>query len=197
VKLFSYVVEHDYGMSPNPTAGFCTLAFCKFSKDGARRNVVELAEVGDWIVGTGGNNLLSAGHGHLVYAMRITEKVTLQDYFHDPRFKRRAGNEIDLAGSTERFALISDHFFYFGQNAPEFTHRHLKYPIEKRGPGYRSSSFTDEFIADFVEWLEKSFVPGIHGAPSAKFDEESDACETLNPRKNAHRNDRSVAKRNL
>jgi hypothetical protein len=110
-KMYSYVVEHDYGISPNPNGGFCTLAFCKFSEDGVRRNVVEMAKVGDWIVGTGGNSELSAKHGKLVYAMLVTEKMTLQDYCRDPRFKHRAGNEMHLAGSTDRSALISDHFF--------------------------------------------------------------------------------------
>ncbi len=181
--MYSYVVEHDYGRSPNPNGGFCTLAFCKFSEDGVRRNVVEMAEVGDWIVGTGGNNELSAGHGKLVYAMLVTEKMTLQDYFHDLRFKRRSGNELHLAGSTDRYALISDHFFYFGRNAPEFEKRHLAYPIEKRGRSHRSTSFKKEFIADFVAWLEENFTAGIHGDPCAACDQETERCETMRPRK--------------
>lgn len=182
-RMYSYVVEHDYGLSPNPNGGFCTLAFCKFSEGGVKRNVVEMAKEGDWIVGTGGNSALSAGHGKLVYAMLVTEKMTLQDYFRDPRFKRRAGNEMHLAGSTDRFALISDHFFYFGSNAPKFEKRHLDYPIEKRGPAYRSSSFTTEFIADFVAWLEENYTVGIHGDPCAECDQETETCETVRHRK--------------
>src|SRR5260370_22346988 len=79
-RLFYYGVQHDYGLSPNPSGGFCTLAFCKFSTSG-KRNVVELAEVGDWVIGTGGSHPVSAGHGRLVYAMRVTEKLNLRDYF--------------------------------------------------------------------------------------------------------------------
>jgi hypothetical protein len=183
-RMFSYVVEHDYGLSPNPNGGFCTLAFCKYSEDGVRRNVVEMAEVGDLVVGTGGKSEeLSAGHGRLVYAMLVTEKMTLQDYFRDPRFKRRAGNEMHLAGCTDRYALISDHFFYFGRSAPKFKKRHLDYPIEKRGPGYRSISFTQEFIADFVTWLEENYSVGIHGEPCAECGCEIETCETLRSRK--------------
>jgi hypothetical protein len=92
-KLYSYVVEHDYGLSPNPSGGFCTLAFCKFSMSG-KRNVVELAKEDDWVIGTGGSGPLSAGHGRLVYAMRVTKKLTLQEYFRDPRFAHRAGNVL-------------------------------------------------------------------------------------------------------
>jgi hypothetical protein len=166
VRLYSYVVEHDYGLSPNPTGGFCTLAFCKFSRDGITPNVVELAEVGDWVVGTGGKSRLSAGHGRLVYAMRVTEKLTLRDYFRDPRFTRRAGNVLDWAGATDMFALVSDHFYYFGASAPRFAKRHLEHPIEKRGPRHRCR-FSEEFIADFVDWLERGYAVGVHGRPCA------------------------------
>ena len=68
-KLFSYVVDHDLGFAPDPFGGFCTLAKCKYRT--SRRNIVELAQVNDWIAGTGGVDLRkSAGHGKLIYAMR-------------------------------------------------------------------------------------------------------------------------------
>ena len=58
MKVFSYVVEHDNGLAPNPYFGYCTLCRCKFrEKPGGHRNIVELAEKGDWIIGTGGANL--------------------------------------------------------------------------------------------------------------------------------------------
>lgn len=187
--MYSYVVDHDYGISPNPFGGFCTLAFCKFSEDGVRRNVVEMAEVGDWIVGTGGKSKLSAGHGRLVYAMRVTEKLTLRDYFRDARFKNRAGNKenIHLVGSAERFALISETFYYFGNKAPKFASRHRNNPIEKKGPAYRAA-FEDDFITDFVAWLEEQFTFGVHGSPCAASDLKSETCElTQLPKKRAQR----------
>jgi hypothetical protein len=84
-KYFSYVVDHDYGYAPCPFGGVCTLAKCKYGsikcKSGTRRNIVELAEEGDWIAGTGGVDLdKSAGHGKLIYAMRVDEKITLREY---------------------------------------------------------------------------------------------------------------------
>jgi hypothetical protein len=181
-KLYSYVVEHDLGLSPNPFGGFCTLAFCKFSNS-ERRNVVELADVDDWVVGTGGLGPLSVGeHGRLVYAMLVTEKLTLREYFRDPRFAHRAGNELDLAGDTERFALISDYFFYFGTNALRFADRHLEYPIEKRGPGFRSR-FPAEFIADFVAWLEQRYAVGVHGNPCAYHPDADSLAVPARPRR--------------
>src|SRR4051812_12384265 len=88
MNLYSYVVEHDNGHAPNPYFCVCTLCKCKFRKQvGKPRNVVELAVVGDWIIGTGGANLKkSTGHGTLVYAMRVDEKLTRERYFSDPRF---------------------------------------------------------------------------------------------------------------
>ena len=179
-RLFSYVVEHDYGLSPNPNGGFCTLAFCKYNTAG-KRNVVELAEVGDWIVGTGGSGPKSAGHGRLVYAMRVTEKLTLRDYFRDPRFTHRAGNVPDFAGRADMFALVSDHFFYFGAAAPMLATRHRDHPIEKRGPGHRSR-FADEFATNFSAWLERQHRVGVHGRPCAGHpepDEPEPQCKSV------------------
>src|SRR5438094_355490 len=81
-RLYSYVVDHDEGGSPHASSGLCTLAKCKDRARGStHRNIVEMAQVGDWIVGTGGvKQESSAGHGRLVYAMRITEKLSLPEY---------------------------------------------------------------------------------------------------------------------
>jgi len=191
-KFYSYVVEHDYGRSPNPTGGFCTLAFCKFNHGSSKkRNIVELAEKDDWVIGTGGSGPLSAGHGKLVYAMRVTEKLTLQDYFRDSRFVGRAGNNPDFVGRTDMFALISEHYFYFGASAPKFTRRHANHPIEKRGPSHRSR-FPEEFVTDFVKWLEKTYQVGLHGNPCAVQEEPWPEPRTASPPRCSTRRSRSV-----
>ena len=97
--LFTYVVHHDFGLSPNPSGGYCTLTFCKFRRADGMPNIVELAQVGDWIAGTGGKSKLSAGHDKLVYAMKVTEKMTLWEYFRDPRFRIRNKFDEDLVQS--------------------------------------------------------------------------------------------------
>ena len=95
-RLFSYVVDHDYGNAPCPFGGFCTLAKCKYgtviTRNGSiRRNIVELAEEGDWIAGTGGVDLSkSAGNGKLIYAMRVEEIISLAEYC-----RGNIGNLID------------------------------------------------------------------------------------------------------
>jgi hypothetical protein len=148
-KLFSYVVDHDYGFAPNPFGGFCTLAKCKYGT--TKRNIVELAEVGDWIAGTGGADLKkSAGHGKLIYAMRVDEVVPLNEYCR-----------------ADRLALISHHFFYFGRNVIDISdipQRHLGHPFEKAGPGHRAD-FSEEFVGAFAGWLKANFMVGVHGPP--------------------------------
>ena len=90
MTLFSYVVDHDLGFAPNPYLGYYTLVHFKFSEAGGRRNIVELAEVGDWILGTAGTGKQSAGHGKLIYVMRVDEKHTFDDFLADRRFRGRS-----------------------------------------------------------------------------------------------------------
>jgi hypothetical protein len=170
-KLFSYVVDHDQGYAPNPEGGFCTLAKCKYgtvkSKNGSiRRNIVELTEEGDWIAGTGGADIQkTAGHGKLIFAMRVDEKIPLEEYCQG-----NEGSRIDASHDIpekDRLALMSYHFFYFGQNAidvSEIPRKHLDHPFEKTGPGHRCD-FTEEFVEDFARWLKATFKVGVHGPP--------------------------------
>ena len=76
-KLYSYVVARDYGFAPNPFYGFCTLATC-------RPEIRRMVNVGDWILGTGSKS--KKRDGHVVYAMRVTEAMTFNEYWRDPRF---------------------------------------------------------------------------------------------------------------
>jgi hypothetical protein len=80
MRLYSYVVRYDSGFAPNPFYGWCTLATCK-------PRIRQWAQVGDWIVGTGSDNQLVQRGRHLVYAMRVTEALTFNDYDVDPRFQ--------------------------------------------------------------------------------------------------------------
>lgn len=163
--LFSYVVDHDLGYAPNPFGGFCTLAKCKYGSK--QRNIVERAKGGDWIAGTGGADLAkSAGHGKLIYAMRVDKKIPLAEYC-----RANSGNRIDAKHDEVvvdgRYALISRHFFYFGRNAidiSEIPRKHLLHPFEKKGLGYRCD-FTEEYVEEFASWLEATFRVGVHGPP--------------------------------
>jgi hypothetical protein len=78
MDLYSYVVTHDTGFSPNPFLGCCTLACCK---PAIRRK----AQKGDWIVG-----LTPKRDGNrVVYFMKVEESMGFDAYWRDPRFSQK------------------------------------------------------------------------------------------------------------
>ena len=179
-KIFSYVVDHDEGREPNPYFGGCTLCRCKYSKKAeatqgrkGRKNIVELADEGDWVIGTGGKSKKSAGNGKLIYAMRVDEKLTRSEYF--ARFKeKRPDRPRAHFERFEQFALISRHFYYFGKNAIDIPERFKHF--QKKGPGFR---YVDPAqFRSFLEWLKKGKCkPGRHGEPCWKGVDKLEASE--------------------
>lgn len=95
-KIYSYVLRHDDGAAPNPFWGLCTLTICK---PVIRRKAKE----GDWVIGTGStNSLLKNGKrynfsNHLVYAMKITDKMPLSSYdlFCSKKYKKKIPKWFD------------------------------------------------------------------------------------------------------
>ena len=102
VALFSHVVRHDDGAAPNPYWGVCSLAICK-------PKIRKKARLHDWIVGTGSKNSpVGDVSQQVVYAMKVTRRVTMRDYDRIARtelpgklpdwcnadFRRRVGDSI-------------------------------------------------------------------------------------------------------
>nr|WP_082879305.1 hypothetical protein [Luteibacter rhizovicinus] len=81
-KIYSYVVRYDSGFAPNPFYGYCTLATCK-------PKIRTAASNGDWLIGCGSDALGVRRGGHLVYAMRVTETLSFDEYSFDERFSRK------------------------------------------------------------------------------------------------------------
>ena len=74
MKLYSYCLRYDDGAAPNPYWDLCTLVICKPA-------IRRVAEIGDWIVGLGSaDSPIGDIRNSVVYAMRITDKMTLLDY---------------------------------------------------------------------------------------------------------------------
>jgi hypothetical protein len=90
MELYSYVVARDYGFAPNPFMNVCTLATCKPK---IRAN----AKIGDWVVGTGTASRKRSGR--VVFAMRVSEAMTFNDYWNDPRFQEKKPN---ICGSKKQ-----------------------------------------------------------------------------------------------
>jgi hypothetical protein len=212
--LYSYVVDHDYGDAPNPYFGMCTLVKCKYSKDG-RNNLIESiykAKSSDeykeiWVVGTGGSDISkSSGNGTILYAMKVDEAITVEEYYDrtEFRFKRPNHNsrEIEKFGDNDKqdcgkFALISYDFYYFGNKKfkipVDLKKQFPDVSLEKENRGFKFRTFTDEFIDYLVSYLRKeTFVKGKLGSPCGKkvFQEETTICKSecrTKIKKNANR----------
>src|SRR5437870_2160870 len=77
MRLCSHVVTVDAGLAPNPFHGYCTTAVCTPSHMNLK------LEKGDWLIGNSPNE----DGNRLVYAMRIADVLSMNQYFHDARFK--------------------------------------------------------------------------------------------------------------
>jgi hypothetical protein len=83
-------VARDYGFAPNPFFSLCTLATCK-------PRIRNIAQVGDWVAGTGSKT--RGREKHIVYAMRVTGTMTFNQYWSDPRSQAKKPN---LQGSKKQ-----------------------------------------------------------------------------------------------
>ncbi len=97
MKLCSHVIRVDTGLAPNPFHVFCTSALCTPSHMNAR------LQQGDWLIG----NSPKRDGNRLVYAMRISEVLNMDDYFCDPPFLAKRPNPH---GSPED--QCGDNFYY-------------------------------------------------------------------------------------
>lgn len=99
-KICFYILVSDTGLAPNPFHGFCTLALCTPNHMRAR------LEKGDWIVGC----FRSGQPPKVVYVMQIEEKLSLNNYYRDPRFECKKPSKKDW--KTE----VGDNMYYMESN---------------------------------------------------------------------------------
>jgi hypothetical protein len=108
--VYSYLIEHDLGLAPNPFGRYCTLAVCK--PDIRKSKVLA---IGDWIIGTGSKAIEEATGkklvGKLIYAMEITEKISLEDYWEDFRFQYK---KPIMNGTL--VTMFGDNFYHKDEN---------------------------------------------------------------------------------
>lgn len=198
MALYSYLVDHDLGLAPNPFGRFCTLAVCKPEIRLSRK-----LSIGDWIAGTGSKALEeTCGRklvGRLIYAMEVTEKLTLEEYWSDQRFQYKkpimngplvtmfgdnfyhraengdwiqedsAHSQLDGSCNHDHLrkdtrganVLISENFYYFGNNAPLIPENLNNVIHSTQGQKKLSKPESDKFTV----WVSNSFKSGIHGDP--------------------------------
>ena len=150
MRLYTYVVRYDTGLAPNPYHDFCTLAVCK-------REIRKGAKVGDWVLGTGSAERGVDRGGYAVYAMRVTETLTFDEYWIDERFKKKRPKATDSRASKKD---IGDNLYYHGKRSGEWR--------QKRGAHDSTDLETDTSVnrvlisSDFVYW-------GGYGPPVPEF----------------------------
>jgi len=186
MDLFSYILAHDSGFAPNPYHGFCTLACCK-------PVIRRVAQVGDWVMGTASK----PDSLKLIYIMKVARALPFDTYFNDPQYRHKKnspknplGDNIYKPVGSGKFkrmpnplhgprqelrdlktnrVLISDHFYYFGDRAPELAPDfgpliHSTQGHKRIKPGH----IHYEGFLSLLEWLQDNFRPGIHGKPRLK-----------------------------
>lgn len=186
-RVFSYVVVHDSGFSPNPFHGLLTLACCK-------PLIRRTANVDDIIVG------LSSRSERIVYAAQVAEVIAFEEYWSDPRYQvrrpvldspqvvYRAGDNIyepvagggyrqlpsfhsnhdgsenaglkrtDLSGT---YVLVCERFTYWGRSGPVLPEELQFLAV---GRGHRCNLTVDQ-IDTVARWFA-DLPGGILGAPA-------------------------------
>jgi putative DNA base modification enzyme with NMAD domain len=143
MKLYSYVVARDYGFAPNPFFGVCTLATCK-------PMIRKAAALGDWVVGTG-----SKGYrlqGQLVYAMKISETLSYDEYWDDPRYRNKRPN---LRGSLKQ--AYGDNIYHTNRSTGRWVQTNSHHSNEDGTPNAANIEHDTQaprvlIGTDFVYW---------------------------------------------
>ena len=96
--LFSYKMTHDTGFAPNPFHKILTLANCK-------PLIRKLKRPDVYIAGFTSKELCGekVGEERLIYLMKVTGKLTYEEYYNDVRFKCKIpsrGSLIAKAGDN-------------------------------------------------------------------------------------------------
>ena len=181
MKLCSHVIKHDAGLAPNPFHDYCTTALCTPSHMKAK--LIQ----GDWLIGVSPKK----DGNRLVYAMRISERLSMNEYFHDARFESKkpksdgtaceqCGDNIYYQCGAEWTRLPSP--FHNGRDhlrkdagCPVFVAEHFYYfgtrrvaiPNDLKGviQERHGISYKNDLADKFVAWLEANYEPGILGMP--------------------------------
>ena len=191
--IYTYVMQHDGGLAPNPFWGICTLAVCTPNHQGSR------AKGGDWIVGVSDKR-----RGYkLIHVMQVDERVHMDDYFSDKRFaakkpvldgtaQQRCGDNfysLDTNGQWTQhptyyhqgpataaqdtrhpWVFVARRYWYLGRNAVDLPTAFL--PMFG-GRGARVTHPPD-LAASFKSWVQSTLKEGMNALPR---DFEVDGCQ--------------------
>lgn len=123
MKIYSYRIDHDYGLAPNPFGGYCTIAVCK---PNIRKS--SNLKIDDWLIGTGSKSLEhTTGFeciSKLIFAMQVTEIMDLNSYWNDKRFQYK---KPQMNGTLS--SMFGDNCYYLNDGGDwaqvDCAHRNL------------------------------------------------------------------------
>lgn len=143
---------------------------------------------GDWLIG----NSPRGDGNRLVYAMRISDVLGMNQYFHNELFEAKKpkpkGTPIEQCGdnfyyecgnnqwarlpsrfhnSREDFEKDVGHPVFVAEHFYYFGRQRVAIPDNLRGviQDRQGIRYTDHLADDFVAWLEANHKPGILGIP--------------------------------
>lgn len=195
MHCFRYKLDHDYGLAPNPFGGIMTLAVCKgdirrnknleigdwIIGTGSKKlkllnHLIYAMKVeGKMTFDEYWNNpdfkfkkpvlngsLVQMYGDNIYHTDPKTGEIIQEPCAHSK--KDNSVNEDHLKRDWKgQFVLYSKHFYYFGDKCPLIP-KELRFICCP----YRNYSFkdvNDDFVIEFINWLEDNYTIGIHGDP--------------------------------
>ncbi len=195
MNFYSYKLDHDYGLAPNPFGEYCTLAVCK-GKIRSNKNL----SVKDWIIGTGSKAL--SGEHKLIYVMQVDEIITFDEYWEDERFQYKKpvlnGSLVQIHGDNiyhkdkKTGEWIQENSAHSGKDGC-LNQEHLDADIKGKNVliskyffylGDNAADIPKTFLKvctdsrdmmyksidqtfgkSFIEWVKSNFKQGVNGDP--------------------------------
>jgi hypothetical protein len=136
-------VARDYGFAPNPFFGVCSLATCK-------PRIRKAAAIGDWVVGTGSR--ARKREKRVVFAMRVTDAMSFEKYWADPRFQRK---KVNLRGSKKQ--AFGDNIYARDEETGRWCQANSHHSLDDGSPNplnIKADTSTNRILIseDFVYW---------------------------------------------
>jgi len=173
-SIFKYVIKHDGGTAPCVDNGLLSLCICK-------PKIRRVAKAGDWVIATGSKQTVSKVP-KIVFAAKITKKLSMETYalennnrsdsiyefdgfslIHNgsPIHSDEKAQAVDKSGIN---CLLSEKFWYFGENAIELPND--LYSLYHYGRGH--GKINDEEMLNLLENYLLNIPTGIIGEPNHK-----------------------------
>jgi len=152
VKHYSYRVDHDVGFAPYVVGNVAIVCGCKSS------TIERWAERGTWVVGIGGKG--TGKPDAVIYALRVDYKPAFTEF--SERWPTESKCHSSMGTDPDVPVLVSEHFYYFGNNALKLP-QSLKH-IVIRAQGCKRINDSD--IPKLCRLLARQGEPGVYGVPN-------------------------------